>query len=93
MHFMYGLKQSPRNFVLFLKENLEKAGMEQSKHDLCFFFSDKVICVCYVDNCLWWLMQQSAIHKVVNKVKENMDLEVEDRDLIYLNYLFSCLLV
>ena len=75
---MYGLRQSPRNFFMFLKENLEKAGLKQSIHDPCLFFSDEVICVCYVDDCLWWSTEQNYIDKVIKKVKENMDLEVED---------------
>ena len=41
---LYGLRQSPRNFFMFLKGNLEKAGFRQSKMDPCLFISEKVVC-------------------------------------------------
>ena len=75
---MYGLRQSPRNFFLHLKKNLEKAHFKQSAFDPCLFVSDDVICVCYVDDCLWWSKDQSSIDKAIERVKVNMDLEVED---------------
>ena len=75
---MYGLRQSPRNFFLHLKKNLEKADFKQSAFDPCLFVSDDVICVCYVDDCLWWSKDQSSIDRAIERVKVNMDLEVED---------------
>ena len=75
---MYGLRQSPRNFFKHLKANLEKADFVQSENDPCLFISDNVICVCYVDDCLWWSPEQRHIDEAIEKVKVNMDLEVED---------------
>jgi len=40
---LYGLRQFPRNFFLYLKGNLEKAGLRQSKMDPCLFISDHVV--------------------------------------------------
>ena len=75
---MYGLRQSPRNFFKHLKKNLEIAGFVQSENDPCLFISDNVICVCYVDDCLWWSPEQRHIDEAIERVKVNMDLEVED---------------
>ena len=75
---MYGLRQSPRNFFKHLKKNLEIAGFVQSENDPCLFISDNVICVCYVDDCLWWSPEQRYIDEAIERVKVNMDLEVED---------------
>ena len=75
---MYGLHQSPRNFFKHLKKNLEIAGFVQNINDPCQFISDNVIFVCYVDDCLWWSQEQSYIDEAIEKVKVNMDLEVED---------------
>lgn len=44
-----GLRQSPRNFFLHLKERLEAVGLKQQlKVDPCLFISNKVICLVYV---------------------------------------------
>ena len=62
-----------------LKKNLEIAGFVQSKNDPpCLFKSDNVIPVCYVDDCLWWSPEQRHIDEVIQRVKVNMDLKVED---------------
>ena len=52
---LYGLKQSPRNFFNHLKTNLIKVGFEQKVDvDPCLFISDKVICITYVDDWLYY---------------------------------------
>ena len=76
---VYGLKQSPKNFFKLLKGNLEKCGFHQSDFDSCLFISDKVICVCYVDDCLFFAPEESDIDAVIDGIKKcNMDLQVED---------------
>jgi hypothetical protein len=52
--YVYGLKHSPRNFFLHLKGKLEKVGFTQSEKDPCLFMSDKVICIVYVDDTLFF---------------------------------------
>lgn len=49
-----GLRQSPRNFFHYLKENLKGVSFKQSMLDPCLFISNKVICVVYVDGCLFF---------------------------------------
>jgi Reverse transcriptase (RNA-dependent DNA polymerase) len=52
---LYGLKQATRNFFLHLKIKLEVVGF-QSQEDLdpCLFISDKVICLVYVNDALFF---------------------------------------
>jgi Reverse transcriptase (RNA-dependent DNA polymerase)./Integrase core domain. len=76
---LYGLRQSPRNFFHYLKENLEGVGFKQSMLDPCLFISNKVICVVYVDDCLFFSPCESDINNSIAAIKErSMDLEVED---------------
>jgi Reverse transcriptase (RNA-dependent DNA polymerase) len=52
---LYGLKQTPRNFFLLLKSKLEAVGFRlQEDLDACLFISDKVICLVYVDDTLFY---------------------------------------
>ena len=41
-----------------------------SKVDLCLFISKTVICVVYVDDCLFWACSQSEIKNVMKSFKE-----------------------
>ena len=49
---LYGLRQSPRAFWLYLTEKMEACGMEQSTLDPCLFIGKKVTCICYVDDLI-----------------------------------------
>ena len=76
---VYGLKQSPKNFFELLKKNLESCGLVQSQLDACLFIGPSVICVCYVDDCLFFAPSESDIDKCINAIKKcGMDLQVED---------------
>jgi Reverse transcriptase (RNA-dependent DNA polymerase) len=77
---LYGLKQSPRNFFLHLKSKLESVGLKsQEEVDPCLFVSEKVICIVYVDDCLWFSPRKEWIDEVLETLKnrENVELEVE----------------
>ena len=75
---LYGLRQSPRNFFMHLKSNLERVGFRQSTTDPCLFISAKVVCCVYVDDCLFFSPKKRDIDSMILKIKESMDLEVED---------------
>jgi hypothetical protein len=76
---LYGLKQAPRNFFMFLKEKLENIGFRsQQDLDPCLFISDRVICLVYVDDTLFYSPKESWIDEVIQQLRTNgMDLEVE----------------
>ena len=42
-----------------------------SKVDLCLFMSKTVICVVYVDDCLFWACSQSEIDNVMKSFQED----------------------
>ena len=76
---LYGLVQSPKNFFQHLKSNLIKTGFHQSKHDPCLFISSTVICLVYVDDCLFFGRKQEDIDAAIKKITETgMVLEVEN---------------
>lgn len=76
---VYGLKQSPKNFFELLKKNLESCGLKQSRLDPCLFIGPKVICVCYVDDCLFFAPSETDIDECITAIKNcGMDLQVED---------------
>ena len=77
---LYRLKQSPRNYFLYLKEKLEDSGFEQSKHDACLFYSEKVICLVYVDDTLFFSRDEEDIEEIINKLKSVSTLEVTTED-------------
>jgi hypothetical protein len=76
---LYGLNQAPQSFVLHLKSNLENIRFIQSKFDACLFISDKVICIVYVDDTLFFSPYQEHIAQLISKLKGN-GLEVEIGD-------------
>ena len=76
---LYGLVQSPKNFFKHLKGNLESSGFSQSQHDSCLFISDTVICLVYVDDCLFFSKHQHDIDSAIKRIKDTgMNLEKED---------------
>jgi len=62
---LYGLRQSPLNFFQHLKRNLEQRGWKASEIDPCLFFKGDVICLVYVDDCLFF-----------GKTLEDIDVEI-----------------
>jgi hypothetical protein len=78
---LYGHKQSPRNFFQFLKEKLEKTGFESAKDiDPCLFISNKVICLVYVDDTLFYSPKPEYIDEVIHKLREEEGMDIEEED-------------
>ena len=51
---LYGMRDAPVHFFNLLKANLKSCGFQQKTYiDPCLFVSKKVICVSWVDDCLW----------------------------------------
>jgi hypothetical protein len=71
---IYGLKQSPRNYFLHLKQKLERLGFTQSNADPCLFISTTVICLVYVDDALLLYQDQSAVVLGFNLLLSPVDL-------------------
>jgi hypothetical protein len=75
---LYGLRQSPRAFWKYLVEKMAICGMVQSKLDPCLFVGEKVICISYVDDLIFWAYNERDIHHISMKLREvRVDLEQE----------------
>ena len=76
---LYGLRQSPRAFWKYITQKLETCGLEQSKFDPCLFVGEKVICVVYVDDLIFWSKDTVAFNDSAMQLRELVvDLEQED---------------
>ena len=76
---LYGLRQSPRNFFLHLKNKMENVGFVQSDADPCLFVHQDMICLVYVDDCLFFAPDDSKFEEMLEKLRgENLTLERED---------------
>jgi hypothetical protein len=77
---LYGLWQSPRNFFQHLKVKLESVGFVTNEAvDPCLFISDRVICLVYVDDTLFFSPKEEYINDVIEKLSQaELQLEVED---------------
>jgi hypothetical protein len=77
---LYGLKQAPRNWFMHLKERLEKCDLVQSESDPCLFLGKEVICLVWVDDCLFFSPKEEFIDKLLEELqtKCSLDLNVED---------------
>ena len=79
---LYGLRQSPLNFFLHLKKGLEERGFVQSKFDPCLFSNNKVICLVYVDDCLFFGKESKDIDAIIRDLQEPED---ESKEKFLLN--------
>ncbi len=61
---LYGLCQSPCAFWKYLTKAMLAVGMHISKLDPCFFVGDQVMAVTFVDDILFWSMDQANINKI-----------------------------
>jgi hypothetical protein len=89
---LYGLHQSPRNFFQHLKSKLESIGFEANDYgDPCLFLSDKVICLVYVDDTLFFSPKEEFIKDVIKQLlKADLDLEVKDSVAGFLGVHIDC---
>eukprot|EP00804_Cyclotella_cryptica_P020131 CCRYP_014912-RA/>CCRYP_014912-RA protein AED:0.34 eAED:-0.30 QI:0/-1/0/1/-1/0/1/0/430 len=75
---LYGLRQSPRAFWLYLTKKLNLCGMKQSTLDPSLFIGEKVICICYVDDLIFWAMDEADIDTLANQlIAAGVSLEQE----------------
>ena len=76
---LHGLKQNPRNVSLHLKSKLENLEFVQSPADPCLFIRPDIICLVYVDDCLFFALDYSNFEDMLQKLRnEDLTLEKED---------------
>jgi hypothetical protein len=57
---------------------LEQVSLKQSEADPCLFMSEKVVCLVYIDNTLFYAQNQEDIDDIITNLKTEMELEEED---------------
>ena len=62
---LYGLRQAPLNWFEYLSVGLRKHGFEPSKLDPCLFIHKEVICLVYVDDCLFFARNATNINIIL----------------------------
>ena len=76
---LYGLRQSSRALWEYMTAKIKLCGMQQSKMDPCLFIGYKVIEIIYVDDILFWSVDENKIHDLaINLLLQGVDLEQED---------------
>ena len=88
---LYGLKQALRNFFEHLHGKLLKLRFRQSETDPCLFIHDNVICLTYVDDCLFFSPAEKYIDDMIAHLQdEDMKLSVEDDVAGFLGVHINC---
>ena len=67
---LYGLCEAPRNFFQYLKKGLNDRGLQNSRFDHCLFFNDKVMVMCYVDDCIFLAREKEDIDELINNLRK-----------------------
>jgi hypothetical protein len=66
---LYGLKQSPKTWFEHLRSKLvDECGLKQSPNDPCLFYTTNVVCVVYVDDCLFFSPTKQGIQDIFVKM-------------------------
>eukprot|EP00957_Ditylum_brightwellii_P027604 2086981-Ditylum_brightwellii.AAC.1 len=70
---LYGQADAPIIQYDKLRASLEARGFTACKAVPCLFISNKVICIIYVDDCLWVARDSKDIDAVLKSFKEDRD--------------------
>ena len=70
---LYGQVDAPKMWYDKLRAGLEERGFTACKADPCLFISKKVICVSYVDDCLWFAKDSKDIDAVLKSFESDGD--------------------
>ena len=79
---LYGMNGAPLMFFELLKRNLLLVGFKQLVNiDPRLFVHKEVICLTYVDDCLWFGKDGAALDALINQMKGKIDLKVKSNDV------------
>lgn len=79
---LYGKSDSPLRFFNLLKDTLEKHGFKQLIDiDACLFVHEKIICLTYVDDCLWFSLDEKCMDDMIENIDKVLTLTVESKDV------------
>ena len=88
---LYGLKQAPLSWYDHLKGHLEQRGFKQSAFDPCLFYDPikRILCLVYIDDVIWAGPDKSLIMKVMDSLKDDLEMTVEGDVSAYLGIDFE----
>jgi hypothetical protein len=66
---LYGLRQAPLTWYEHLKAGLERHGFQMSSLDPCLFIHEHMICIVYVDDCLFFARDEHKIDELLDALK------------------------
>ena len=79
---LYGQTVAPQRGFEKLSAGLEKQGLMPREHDPCLFLGDRVICIVYVDDCLFFAKDAKHIEDVVDNLrKAGFELNYEEQSV------------
>ena len=70
---LYGQAEAPRLWYEKLKAGLEKRGIKATIADPCLFISENIICIVYVDDCLFFARDKKKIHDLLKSFTDDGD--------------------
>ena len=70
---LYGQAEAPRLWYEKLSAGLTDRGFTASVVDPCLFISSKVICISYVDDCLWFYRNQKDMDDLLESFRNDGD--------------------
>ena len=68
---LYGQAETARLWYEELRNGLLESGFVMSNADPCLFMSKTVICVVYVDDCIFWARSQYEINNAMKSFKDD----------------------
>ncbi|MGH3055162.1 MAG: reverse transcriptase domain-containing protein, partial [Gaiellaceae bacterium] len=81
---LYGLRQAAKRWFDKLRTGLKERGFRQSEIDPCLFFHKDMICLVYVDDCLFFSKNEASIEKMIEDLKRDFELVAEEDISAYL---------
>ena len=62
-----------------MTNKLYQSGLKKSKFDPCLFLGEKVTCIVYVDDLIFWARNEDNIHNLEINLRElGVNLDQED---------------
>ena len=88
---LYGLKQAPLLWYDHLKGHLKQRGFKQSAFDPCLFYepTKRILCLVYIDDVIWAGPDKARIMKVLESLKDDLEMTVEGDVSAYLGIDFE----
>jgi hypothetical protein len=75
---LYGLSQAPLLFFEAIRGAMIDRGFRPSDNDECLFIHKDMICLIWVDDCLFFSREEGHIDDMIKSLQESYDLNIED---------------